>query len=205
VATRSGQVRGDGSVLWRGRGGGRSVRAMAPGGSGAAGGGATRGGLVPSRRRWRGRAARGGGQIPMAQIWARRAPSGPGRVCLLSVTTSPVSWWWWFGAMQEGSGGLTYVQQRGGGDFTGPIWVRPGLLGRVCPCCHVRSAPADGGGGSPLGGCAVAALRFEPFYLFRLTCHVMYLTTRVRVRGCRGGGPGRWTARVARRRAPWRW
>jgi hypothetical protein len=37
--------------LWRGRGGGRSVRAVAPVGSGAAGGGATRGGLVPSRRR----------------------------------------------------------------------------------------------------------------------------------------------------------
>jgi hypothetical protein len=35
--------------------------------------------------------------------------------------------------MQEGSGGDTYVQQRGCGDFTCPIWARPGLLGLVCP------------------------------------------------------------------------
>jgi hypothetical protein len=73
------------SALWRGRGGGRRMQAVAAVESGAAGGRATRGGLVPSQRCWRGRAAWDGGQILMAQIWALRAPSGPGRVCLLSV------------------------------------------------------------------------------------------------------------------------
>lgn len=55
----------------------------------------------------------------------------------------------------------TYVQQRGGGDFTGLSGARPGLLGLVCPCCRVRSALAVGGGGSPPGGCSAAALRLQ--------------------------------------------
>ena len=54
-----------------------------------------------------------------------------------------------------------YVQQRGGGDFTDPFRDRPGLLGLVCLCYRARSAPADGGGGSPPGGCVVAVLRLQ--------------------------------------------
>ena len=37
---------------------------------------------------------------------------------------------------------MAYVQQRGGGDFTGPSRARPGLPGLVCPCYRIRSAPA---------------------------------------------------------------
>ena len=47
-----------------------------------------------------------------------------------------------YGVGHEGSGGVAYVQQRGGGDFTGPLGTQPGLHGLVCPCYRVRSAPA---------------------------------------------------------------
>jgi hypothetical protein len=49
-----------------------------------------------------------------------------------------------------------------------------GLAGLVCPCCCVRSAPVDGGGGRPLGGCAAAVLRFQPTYTLG---HMMDLAT----------------------------
>jgi hypothetical protein len=50
-------------------------------------------------------------------------PSGPRRVGLLTPTASPVCSWWWCSAEQEGSSGDAYVQQLGGGDFTGLIWA----------------------------------------------------------------------------------
>jgi hypothetical protein len=43
----------------------------------------------------------------------------------------------------------------------------------VCPCYHVQSAPADGGGRIPLGGCVVSALRFRPAFLLRLAGHTL--------------------------------
>ena len=49
---------------------------------------------------------------------------------------------WTYGVEHEDSRGMAYVQQRGGGDFTGPLGTGPGLPGLVCPCYRVRSAPA---------------------------------------------------------------
>jgi hypothetical protein len=50
----------------------------------------------------------------------------------------------------------------------------PGLAeGLVCPYYCIRLALADGGGGSPPGGCATTALWFLTSYLPRFAVHVI--------------------------------
>jgi hypothetical protein len=108
--------------------------------AGGGGGGSARGSLftAPLERR-DGRSWRPGSDGPDL---GPAGPSRPRRVGLLTPSEPHVCSWWWCGAEQVDSSGDAYVQQHGGGDFTGPIWPWPGLMGLVCPCCRVRSAPA---------------------------------------------------------------
>lgn len=110
-------------------------------------------------------------------IWAQAGPfwTWSGQAALAGDVT-------WSGCGSTGRSRMAvtaaaYVQQRGGGDFTGPTWARPGLRGLVCPCHRVRSAPAGGGGGRPPGGYAVAAIRTQTVFLHRLSGHTLDLAT----------------------------
>jgi hypothetical protein len=70
-----------------------------------------------------------GAEVAACIRWPRSGPACPSglrRVSLLTVTTPP-------GVvvvvrLRAGrvAAALAYVQQRGGGDFTGPIWAWPG-------------------------------------------------------------------------------